>query len=146
MKKVILILLCVFSIGAFAQSEQFQWKTDIEEARTASKDSSKPILIFFTNHQDSESIKALETNFFATPEFKVLSGKIVLLYADVSGRDNNISDVDNEKSQRLVAHYNKTKTFPSLITIDTNGKILGEHFTDISAASLTNYLSFLKTL
>ncbi len=146
MKKIILILLCVFSISVFAQEKQFNWKTNLEEAKVAAKDGDKPILLFFTNHQDNDKLKMLQSNFFGSPEFKTLSNNVVLLFVDASGRDKNMNDLEKNKNLRLVIHYNKTNTFPSLIAIDKNGKVLGEHFTDITNASINNYLSFLKTL
>ena len=57
MKKIILILLCVCSVSVFAQDKQFNWKTNFEDARMASKDGNKPILVFFTNYENSESLK-----------------------------------------------------------------------------------------
>jgi thioredoxin-related protein len=146
MKKIILILLCVCSVSVFAQDKQFNWKTSLEDARAASKDSNKPILVFFTNYDDSESAKMLQSNFFGSPEFKTLSNNMVLLFVDASGRDKNMTDLEKGQNLRLVTHYNKTNSFPSLITIDTNGKVIGEHFKDISNTSITNYLSFLNTL
>jgi thioredoxin-related protein len=146
MKKIILILLCVCSVSVFAQDKQFNWKTNLEDAKVAAKDGDKPILVFFTNHQDSESLKMLQSNFFGSPEFKTLSNNMVLLFVDASGRDKNMTDLDKNKNLRLVIHYNKSNSFPSLIAIDKNGRVLGEHFKDISATSITNYLSFLNTL
>lgn len=146
MKKIILILLCVCSVSVFAQDKQFNWKTNLEDAKVAAKDGDKPILVFFTNHEDSDSLKMLQSNFFGFPEFKTLSSNMVLLFVDASGRDKNMTDLEKNKNLRLVIHYNKSNSFPSLITIDKNGKVLGEHFKDISNTSITNYLSFLNTL
>lgn len=146
MKKIILILLCVCSVSVFAQDKQFNWKTNLEDAKVAAKDGDRPILVFFTNHQDSESLKMLQSNFFGSPEFKTLSSNMVLLFVDASGRDKNMTDLEKNKNLRLVIHYNKTNSFPSLIAIDKNGKVLGEHFKDISSTSITNYISFLNTL
>src|SRR5690606_11450248 len=146
MKKIILILLCVCSVSVFAQDKQFNWKTNLEDAKVAAKDGDKPILVFFTNHQDSESLKMLQSNFFGSPEFKTLSNNMVLLFVDASGRDKNMTDLEKGKNLRLVAHYNNTKSFPSLMVLNTSGRVIGEHFKDISATSITNYLSFLKTL
>src|SRR5690606_32317246 len=129
-----------------AQDKQFNWKTNLEDARTAAKDGDKPILVFFTNHEESVSLKMLQSNFFGSPEFKTLSNNMVLLFVDASGRDKNMTDLDKNKNLRLVIHYNPTKSFPSLMTLDKNGKVIGEHFKDISATSITNYLSFLNTL
>lgn len=146
MKKIILILLCVCSVSVFAQDKQFNWKTNLEDAKAAAKDGDKPILVFFTNHEDSESLKILQSNFFGSPEFKTLSSNMVLLFVDASGRDKNLTDLEKNKNLRLVIHYNKTNSFPSLVTIDKYGKVIGEHFIDISNTSITNYLSFLNTL
>jgi len=146
MKKIILILLCVCSVSVFAQDKQFNWKTNLEDARTAAKDGNKPILVFFTNHEETESLKMLQSNFFGSPEFKALSNNMVLLFVDASGRDKNMTDLDKGRNLRLVTHYNKSNSFPSLLTLDKNGKVIGEHFKDISATSITNYLSFLNTL
>lgn len=146
MKKIILILLCVCSVSVFAQDKQFNWKTNLEDAKAAAKDADKPILVFFTNHEDSESLKMLQSNFFGSPEFKTLSSNMVLLFVDASGRDKNLTDLEKNKNLRLVIHYNKTNSFPSLVTIDKYGKVIGEHFKDISNTSIINYLSFLNTL
>lgn len=146
MKNSILILLCVCSISVFAQEKQFNWKTNLDEAKVAARNGDKPILLFFTNKQDSDNLKMLQSNFFRSPEFNALSSNMVLLFVDASDSDKNMTDTEKNKNLRLVIHYNKTKTFPSLIAIDMNGKVLGEHFKDISDASIANYLSFLKTL
>ena len=146
MKKITLILLCVMSLNVFAQEKQFNWKTSFEEARLASKDQNKPILVFFTNQQDSESLKTLRSDFFGTDTFKSLSNKMILLFVDASERSTSITPDQKMKNQRLVIHYNKLNVFPSLMALDFNGKVLGTSLTQISKENINNYFTFLDTI
>jgi hypothetical protein len=146
MKKITLILFCAISLNIFAQEKQFNWKTSFEEASLASKNQNKPILVFFTNQQDSESLKTMRSDFFGTDTFKMLSDKMILLFVDASERNTSISADQKMRNQRMIIHYNKSNAFPAVMALDFNGKVLGESLTQISKQNISNYFTFLGTI
>lgn len=146
MKKIILILLCIMSLNVFAQEKQFNWNTNFEDARKASKNQDKPILVFFTNQQDSENLRTLRSDFFGTDTFKELSDKMILLLIDTSERNSSLTAEQKMKNQRLVIHYNKSDAIPALIALDFNGGVLGESLSQVSKENIDNYFTFLKTI
>lgn len=137
MKKLIVLFVCLISLNFYAQESQFNWLTDLNTAVKASKDQNKPILLFFTDTNSTESQK-LNIELFKSQEFKAIADKAILLIADNSS-ENNIP-------KRLIIHYNKINQFSSFVTLDSTGKAIGTPTTDFSTESLNSYISFLNSL
>ncbi|RYH71941.1 thioredoxin family protein [Flavobacteriaceae bacterium 144Ye] len=137
MKKLIVLFVCLISLNFYAQESQFNWLTDLNTAVKASKDQNKPILLFFTDTNSTESQK-MNIELFKSQEFKAIADKAILLIADNSS-ENNIP-------KRLIIHYNKINQFSSFVTLDSTGKAISTPTTDFSTESLNSYISFLNSL
>jgi len=96
MPKKLLILL--FFLSPFCMNSQnIIWKTDINDAVTASAEKRKPLLIFFTSQGVSSQ---LQNEIFATRDFEEWSRKnVILVKLDLS--DPSISDASKEQNLRL---------------------------------------------
>lgn len=96
MPKKLLILLFFLS-PFYMNSQNIIWKTDINDAVTASAEKRKPLLIFFTSQNVSTQ---LQNEIFATRDFEEWSRKnVILVKLDLS--DPSISDASKEQNLRL---------------------------------------------
>lgn len=96
MPKKLLILLFFLS-PFYMNSQNIIWKTDINDAVTASAEKRKPLLIFFTSQNVSPQ---LQNEIFATRDFEEWSRKnVILVKLDLS--DPSISDASKEQNLRL---------------------------------------------
>ncbi len=138
MKKVIFIFICLFSISMFSQQNQYKWLNDFNKASVEATNQNKPILIYFTDSKNCEVCKKNEETLFNSSEFKSIASKTVLMLVD---RAN-----DDVASQRLSIHYNKANAYPSFVTLDKKGKILGDTLTSFDTTSLNSYINFLNSL
>ena len=78
-------------------SQNVIWKTDINDAVTASAEKRKPLLIFFTSQGVSPQ---LQNEIFSTRDFEEWSHKnVILVKLDLS--DPSISDAAREQNLRL---------------------------------------------
>ena len=48
MKKILSILLVLFSLNLFAQENELEWHTDVTKAINISMETEKPLFFFFT--------------------------------------------------------------------------------------------------
>ena len=135
MKKLLLVLTCLFSISIYAQDAN--WSTDFEKALETAKSQNKPILIYFKDSDHCDLCKKIEAEVINSPKFSQISDRVVLVALD------NADDSDGV--QRKVFHFNKTKTFPSFVTVDSNGNIMNavNVFND---ETVEEYIGFLKQL
>ncbi|WP_299229012.1 thioredoxin family protein [uncultured Psychroserpens sp.] len=137
MKKLILLVLLVFSIHVSAQIENNNWLTDSKVALDASNNQNKPILVFVTNNDSGTTYDLLNSELFNAKEFKNLSSKIVLLKLDVSNTD--------QYNKRLAAHYIKHKQVPALALLDSNGNTIGNALINVNSESIATFMSFIST-
>ncbi|WP_378175634.1 thioredoxin family protein [Aquimarina sp. SS2-1] len=64
MKKVILFLSLIITTILFGQENELQWLTDFEAAKQVSKDTKKPILMYFTGSDWCAPCMMLKEDFF----------------------------------------------------------------------------------
>jgi thioredoxin-related protein len=94
-KKLLTLLLLLSSF--YMNSQNVIWKTDINDAVTASAEKRKPLLIFFTSQGVSPQ---LQNEIFSTRDFEEWSHKnVILVKLDLS--DPSISDAAREQNLRL---------------------------------------------
>jgi len=138
MKKYIIIIGCLFSLNAIAQSTPSSKLLSFNEAKNISKTQNKPIVLYYTDSKDCETCDKTNATFFASEAYKTIANKVVLVVIDEENK--------TVPEWRLISHYNKTQTFPSLVTVDYNGRQLGNHITKFDNATIKEYITFLNTL
>jgi thioredoxin-related protein len=145
MRNYLLLLSLCLGLSMTAQEVQLSWNKDLNVATELAKTQNKPILVYFTK-TDCDACSHFYTAFFKQEAFKKLSNNFVLLMLDGSNNDINNTDISVIRQRRLVMHYNKSSTFPALLTLDSDRQETGELFSSTDEASISNYLNFLETL
>ncbi|HEU0126394.1 thioredoxin family protein [Flavobacterium sp.] len=96
MLQKLLILLLFFS-SFFVSAQNSIWRTDINDAVTASTEKRKPLLIFFTGQGVNPQ---LQNEIFASRDFEEWSRKnVILVKLDLS--DQSLTDIAKEQNLRL---------------------------------------------
>lgn len=145
MRNYLLLLSLCFGLSMTAQEVQLSWNKDLNVATELAKTQNKPILVYFTK-TDCDACSQFYTDFFKQEGFKQLSNNFVLVMLDGSNNDINNTDISVIRQRRLVMHYNKSSTFPALLTLDSDRQETSELFSSTDDASISNYLNFLETL
>ncbi len=147
MKSIVLILLFVIPISITAQEENLHWLTDIETAKQVSRDTKKPILMYFTGSDWCAPCIMLKEDFFSTEKFKLQAEKLILLKVDIPRRVDIISEEQLKANKKLLATYNKEGGFPNIIALDEKGNVLGTQGSYSSSLRDPNrYFSFVTMI
>lgn len=125
-KKGLALLLFVFTLNVYAQEDNLKWLTNFEEAKQLSKDNSKPILMYFTGSDWCSPCKKLKADFFNSEKFIQQSKEFVLLLVDLPRRNDLISAEQKRRNMLLMQDYNKRGSFPTLVGLNAEGKVLGD--------------------
>lgn len=129
MNQLILIVSLIFSSLLFSQEEthsNLNWLTDLNEAKAKATSSDKPILILFTGSDWCAPCKMLKEDFFDSEAFKTKSKQFVLLMIDIPRRTDIITEQQRKKNFEVVKKYNKAGSYPNLVALDDNLKVIGE--------------------
>jgi len=141
MKRLLFTLF--ITIATLSNAQEANWITDFDQAKEASKEANKPILMYFTGSDWCSPCKLLKKDFWQNPEFLKQSKDFILLEVDVPFRDDIITPEQLKKNKELQKKYNKEGAFPTLLALNSNGKIKGR----ISAYSMlrdtSGYFAFL---
>lgn len=109
----------VFTVGA----QDANWLTDFEDAKTLSKATEKPILMYFTGSDWCGPCKMLKKDFWNNPKFLTQSNDFILLEVDIPFREDILTPKQFEKNKKLKAKYNKEESFPKVLALDYQGKV-----------------------
>lgn len=130
MKQLIAILSAFIVISAFqpvfaqARSGKIQWLTNYEQAVTQSKDSSKPIVLFFTGSDWCSWCKKLEEEVFNTPEFAQDTGdKFIFVRLDFplnSPLPANLTAQNKQLQKKF-----DIRSFPTVVVLDYKQQQIG---------------------
>lgn len=126
MKKAIIIFLFICVGNVYAQDVKLNWLTDFDEAKLTSAKQDKPILVYFNGSDWCAPCKKLKTDFFNTEKFATESQKFVLLMVDLPRRNGIITPDQKRKNMILMQDYNRRGSFPTLVGLTSNGKVLGD--------------------
>lgn len=129
MKHLIVIFSLFFSSLLFSQEEEhssLNWLTDLSKAKVEATSSKKPILVLFTGSDWCAPCKMLKEDFFDSDEFKTKSKQFVLLMIDIPRRTDIITEEQRKKNFEVVRKYNKEGSYPNLVALDDNLKVIGE--------------------
>ena len=124
MQKIILgITLFISSLG-FSQN----WQTDFEQAKKIAADQNKNIIIVFSGSDWCAPCIKLDKNVWQSEVFKTEAAKDwVLVKADFPRKKaNELSKEQTEHNRELAEKYNIEGSFPLVVLLEKNGKILGK--------------------
>ncbi len=142
-----LFISLIIASASLAQEDELHWLTDFESAKQVSKDSKKPILMYFTGSDWCAPCIMLHEDFFSTEKFKNQSQNVVLLKVDIPRRMDIISEEQLKANKKLLSKYNKQGGFPNIIALNHNGKVLGTQGSySSSLRDPSRYFSFVTNI
>ena len=124
--KAIILFLLTTVVSVNAQEKTLHWLTDFEQAKQTSEKFDKPILMYFTGSDWCAPCKKLKADFFSTEKFLKESDKFVLLMIDMPRASGIISAAQKRKNMLLMQRYNRRGSFPTLVGMNSEGKVLGD--------------------
>ena len=144
MKNYISILF-FFTISVFYAQN---WQTNFEEAKMIASKENKNIVLVFSGSDWCAPCMKLEKNIWMSDEFKSEAEKNWVTYkADFPKKKaNQLAPELTEQNKKLAEKYNKGGSFPLVVLLDPNGKVLGmTGFKNVSAEEYIQLLhSFVK--
>ena len=144
-KGILLIFTLILGLTSQAQEKDLKWETDYLLSKELANRSNKNMLYFFTFEKNGDAESEINKNLFSQNQFKRLSKELVLLKVDYSS--NNQPDAKQQAyNKRLVLHHNKSLVFPSILVLDSKGKVLLPLQTDFSKAAVVQFIDALKSL
>lgn len=127
MKHISLALL-LFSFVAFSQQEnkQLEWQKNFKSTLKKAKSDKKPVVLFFTGSDWCGYCKILKADFFENEKLPNYSESFLFHYTDVPRNKDLLSEKEWKQNNELVEKYNKNKSFPKVIILSHDGKVLDE--------------------
>lgn len=124
MKKIIFAMLIIVSNYGLAQN----WQTDFEQAKKIATDLDKNIIIVFSGSDWCAPCIKLDKNIWQSESFKNEAAKDwVLIKANFPRKKaNELSKEQTEHNRKLADKYNIEGSFPLVVILDKNGKLLGK--------------------
>jgi thioredoxin-related protein len=115
------LLLVLF---AFASDVYIPFSSAIEKAKSENKE----ILLVFSGSDWCKPCISLKKNIFDQQDFLTYSDEKIIFYtADFPRELSKISDDKMLQNEALAEKYNLRGTFPYLVLLDSNQKILKQH-------------------
>ena len=142
MKKMMILVLVLLSFIGYSQN----WKTDFEEAKIQAVKENKNILLVFSGSDWCTPCIKLDNVVWKSDAFKAESEKNWVIYkADFPKKKaNQLSPEQTQKNNVLAEKYNRNGSFPLVILLDKNAKIIGMlGFKNVSA---TEYIQLIHSL
>lgn len=107
-------------------SSTIHWYTSYDEALQESKDTQKPLILFFTGSDWCHYCKKLDRDALNTPEFAAIAGpKFVFLKLDQPQDSSKLDPKVSAKNKALRQKYD-VRTYPTLIILDPSGQKIGK--------------------
>ena len=124
MKKLLFILLILVSFYGQGQN----WLTDFEQAKKTASDQDKNIIIVFSGSDWCAPCIKLDKNIWQSESFKNEAAKDwVLIKANFPRKKaNELSKEQTEHNRKLAEKFNIEGSFPLVVILDKNGKLLGK--------------------
>jgi thioredoxin-related protein len=124
MRKLFLILIISFSNIALSQN----WQSDFEQAKKIATDQDKNIIIVFSGSDWCAPCIKLDKNIWQSDAFKNEAAKDwVLVKANFPRKKaNELPKEQTEHNRKLADKYNIEGSFPLVVILDKNGKLLGK--------------------
>lgn len=124
MKKLFLSILLLFSAFSFSQD----WKYNFEEAKKIASEEGKNIIIVFSGSDWCAPCIKLDKNIWQSEVFqKEASKEWIIVRADFPRKNaNTLSKEQTEHNRMLADKFNQEGSFPLVVILDKNGKLLGK--------------------
>jgi thioredoxin-related protein len=143
MRKLFLILIISFSNIALSQN----WQTDFEQAKKIATDQDKNIIIVFSGSDWCAPCIKLDKNIWQSEAFKNEAAKDwVLVKANFPRKKaNELPKEQTEHNRKLAEKYNIEGSFPLVVVLDKNGKVLGKMgFKNVAPEEYINMIHALE--
>ena len=142
MKKLVAAIILMMSSFGFAQD----WKYNFEEAKKEAQSESKNIVIIFSGSDWCAPCMKLERNIWNSEEFKQESEeKWVLVKANFPRKKaNQLSEEQTNHNRSLAEKFNKEGSFPLVVMLSPEGKVLGK--TGFKNVSPSEYIKLMHSL
>ncbi len=124
MKKNAIIIFVFLSSISFAQ----EWKTNFEEAKNIASEQDKNVIIIFSGSDWCAPCIKLDKNIWQSEAFKKeAKEEWVLVKANFPRKKaNELPKEQTEHNRKLAEKYNVEGSFPLVVVLDKNGKVLGK--------------------
>ena len=121
-----LLLLFALAISNFVVSQE--WQTNFEEAKKIATDQDKNVVIDFSGSDWCAPCIKLDKNIWQSEAFKKeAAAKWVLVKANFPRKKaNELPKEQTEHNRKLAEKYNLEGSFPLVVVLDKNGKVLGK--------------------
>ena len=121
-----LLLLFALAISNFAVSQE--WQTNFEEAKKMATEQDKNVVIVFSGSDWCAPCIKLDKNIWQSEAFKKgASAEWVLVKANFPRKKaNELPKEQTEHNRKLAEKYNVEGSFPLVVVLDKNGKVLGK--------------------
>jgi thioredoxin-related protein len=138
-----LIVFFLLLVTSFSHSQN--WKKDFEEAKSLAENENKNILLVFSGSDWCGPCMKLDNVVWKSAEFQIESDRSWVIYkADFPKKKaNKLTPELTEKNNKLAEKYNKNGSFPLVLLLDKNGKVLG--MTGFKNISATDYISLIHS-
>ena len=121
-----LLLLFALAISNFTVSQE--WQTNFEEAKKIATEQDKYVVIFFSGSDWCAPCIKLDKNIWQSEAFKKeAAAEWVLVKANFPRKKaNELPKEQTEHNRKLAEKYNVEGSFPLVVVLDKNGKVLGK--------------------
>ena len=121
-----LLLLFALAISNFAASQE--WQTNFEEAKKTATEQDKNVVIVFSGSDWCAPCIKLDKNIWQSEAFKKeAAAEWVLVKANFPRKKaNELPKEQTEHNRKLAEKYNMEGSFPLVVVLDKNGKVLGK--------------------
>ena len=121
-----LLLLFALAISNFVVSQE--WQTNFEEAKKIATEQDKNVVIVFSGSDWCAPCIKLDKNIWQSEAFKKeAAAKWVLVKANFPRKKaNELPKEQTEHNRKLAEKYNMEGSFPLVVVLDKNGKVLGK--------------------
>jgi thioredoxin-related protein len=138
-------LILIVSISNIVLSQN--WQTDFEQAKKIATDQDKNIIIVFSGSDWCAPCIKLDKNIWQSDAFKNEAAKDwVLVKANFPRKKaNELSNEQTEHNRKLAEKYNIEGSFPLVVVLDKNGKVLGKMgFKNVAPEEYINMIHALE--
>lgn len=142
MKKIVVIFTLILSNFSFAQN----WQTSFEEAKALAVKENKNIVLVFSGSDWCAPCMKLEKTVWMSDAFQKEATKSWVTYkADFPKKKaNQLTAELTEQNKKLAEKYNSGGSFPLVVLLDKNGKVLG--MTGFKNVSAEDYVKIILSL
>ena len=121
-----LLLLFALAISNFAISQD--WNYNFEEAKKIAAEQDKNIIIVFSGSDWCAPCIKLDKNIWQSDTFKKEAAKQwIIVRADFPRKKaNELPKEQMDRNRKLADKFNPDGSFPLVVIIDNNGKVLGK--------------------